>query len=399
MFARTAIAERVTRGAGVCACAGLSDGQELASNGDPLAADADDDGLSDAVERLALGTDPRAADTDGDGLPDGAEVDVGTDPRRADSDADGLADGVEAAWGTDPTAADTDADALTDGGEVVAGSDPRVADTDGDGASDGVEVSRGTSPVNLAPEVTILMRGGVDDVPGGFSLVEGAPLSVQVQTADGDHPADALRVTLSAEGYGELAIATPDSQGIASFEGVLLAVGTHLITATVTDPAGDDGVDVIDAVVIHPDAYVFEDYGLTCVDNVGRLTATVTAPIGPNRLFYMVDSRYTKDYASLWTGSMLHAYVDGFDGKIDTTFTFWDGGVSDTFFECEDVTEARLAVTMGLYAADESGVAADCVLWGLAPTAIANRTLEVAPSVDIPVVLGPDCYLDTRWER
>lgn len=66
----------------------------------PDDADADDDGLTVAVERRE-GTSPYRADTDGDGLVDGVEVTRGTDPTDPDTDGDGEPDG------TDPTPAGT----------------------------------------------------------------------------------------------------------------------------------------------------------------------------------------------------------------------------------------------------------------------------------------------------
>ena len=73
--------------------------------GDPLAADSDNDGLTNAQE-FAAGTDPLLADTDGDGIPDGWEVAHGLDPRNgadidADSDGDGLSNLREALLGMD----------------------------------------------------------------------------------------------------------------------------------------------------------------------------------------------------------------------------------------------------------------------------------------------------------
>lgn len=73
--------------------------------GDPLAADSDNDGLSNAQE-FAAGTDPLLADHDGDGIPDGWEVAHGFDPRnggdiKADSDFDGLSNLREALLGLD----------------------------------------------------------------------------------------------------------------------------------------------------------------------------------------------------------------------------------------------------------------------------------------------------------
>lgn len=65
-------------------------------------ADADGDGLSDALEAL-LGSQPGVVDSDGDGLTDGAEVlTYGTSPTHADSDGDGFDDDLEVSAGSDP---------------------------------------------------------------------------------------------------------------------------------------------------------------------------------------------------------------------------------------------------------------------------------------------------------
>jgi hypothetical protein len=73
--------------------------------GDPLAADSDTDGLTNAQE-FAAGTDPLLTDSDGDGIPDGWELAHGFDPRNdadinADSDFDGVSNLREALLGLD----------------------------------------------------------------------------------------------------------------------------------------------------------------------------------------------------------------------------------------------------------------------------------------------------------
>ncbi|MGI5827170.1 MAG: hypothetical protein ACOX6C_01875 [Patescibacteria group bacterium] len=63
--------------------------------------DTDNDGLTDAEERVA-GTDPENADTDNDGLTDAEERVAGTDPENADTDNDGYSDLQELLSGYDP---------------------------------------------------------------------------------------------------------------------------------------------------------------------------------------------------------------------------------------------------------------------------------------------------------
>ncbi len=58
--------------------------------------DTDQDGITDARERLIFGTDPEGVDTDNDGLTDWEELNVyGTNPTLADTDDDLLPDGAE----------------------------------------------------------------------------------------------------------------------------------------------------------------------------------------------------------------------------------------------------------------------------------------------------------------
>ena len=110
-------------------------------------------------------------DADGDGLNHDLESSIGTNPLAADSDNDGLTDYEEVAWdgnassyapGSDlnPLVADTDNDGLTDYQEVTwdsmesytPGSDlnPLDADTDHDGFQDGMEHLAGYAPLDSA---------------------------------------------------------------------------------------------------------------------------------------------------------------------------------------------------------------------------------------------------------
>ena len=103
------------------------------TNSDPLNADTDGDGLSDA-EEVQRGTSPLKSDTDGDGLPDAWEVSNGLNPKSAD--------GEDGAFG------DPDHDGLTNLDEYLNNTNPQSADTDGDGVPDGEEVDRETNPVD-----------------------------------------------------------------------------------------------------------------------------------------------------------------------------------------------------------------------------------------------------------
>jgi len=87
---------------------------------DPLDADSDGDGLSDAVEKR-INADPRDSDTDGDELSDFQEYrEIFSSAVRQDTDGDGLMDGREFnAFRTSPLQRDTDGDQLADGEEVL----------------------------------------------------------------------------------------------------------------------------------------------------------------------------------------------------------------------------------------------------------------------------------------
>ncbi|MED5470532.1 MAG: hypothetical protein VX577_02205 [Verrucomicrobiota bacterium] len=140
----------------------------LSGDGD---SDADNDSLSDLEEfEVSLGEfsdiDPLSADTDEDGISDADELNgsgerPATDPTSADSDDDGLSDGIETGTGffvsandtgSNPLNSDTDADGLRDSDEVLGKnprgfeSDPNRKDSDGDGFSDLDEVLIGSDP-------------------------------------------------------------------------------------------------------------------------------------------------------------------------------------------------------------------------------------------------------------
>jgi len=95
--------------------------------------DTDGDGLTDYEEVVLTGTDPILADTDDNGVSDADE----------DTDGDGLTNIEEIKLGTNPSLEDTDEDGLSDWEEIhVYKTNPLIFDTDGDGASDGFEVEK-----------------------------------------------------------------------------------------------------------------------------------------------------------------------------------------------------------------------------------------------------------------
>ena len=149
-------------------------GGSLATIDDPDL-DADNDGLTNAIE-AELGTDPNMADTDGDGLSDGDEhLDAGTDPLVSDTDTDGLSDGEELDLGTDPLDEDSDDDGLLDGDEVSThGTDPTKADTDGEGFGDGDEVDHGSDPTDW---MSYPRGNGITQWPDNTGRVDGSVAS------------------------------------------------------------------------------------------------------------------------------------------------------------------------------------------------------------------------------
>lgn len=89
----------------------LSNSTEYTRDSNPIDADTDDDGLSDAVENRTgtfvsatnTGTNPRSTDSDNDTLTDSAEINThGTDPNKVDTDGDTFSDSSEIATGHNP---------------------------------------------------------------------------------------------------------------------------------------------------------------------------------------------------------------------------------------------------------------------------------------------------------
>lgn len=152
--------------------------------------DTDQDGLSDAFERIVTKTDPNLADTDGDGMSDGWEAEHGFDPttdnaedddpdndRDGDPDEDGLTNGQEVDFGTDPFIADSDGDGISDGAEVAQASDPADA-SDGGVARSRVPVTftfgdqSGSHSEKYRLELTPVQTAGADGSPRSFTWTD-----------------------------------------------------------------------------------------------------------------------------------------------------------------------------------------------------------------------------------
>ena len=177
------------------------------------AADTDNDGIPDTVERR-LGTSPTTADTDGDGIPDGWEVQHDLNPKQSvdetqDPDGDGLTNATEYRLKTNPRMADsngdgtpdgqddTDGDGLTNAVEQELDIDPvnpdskgdgipdSAQDTDGDGIPNAVELELGLDPA--AAETTPGQPDGALDSDGdGLSNASEISLGTQPNVADSD---------------------------------------------------------------------------------------------------------------------------------------------------------------------------------------------------------------------
>lgn len=98
--------------------------------------DADNDSLSDYWEEIVLGSNPLSADSDGDGYSDATERHYGFPlldpaPAKIDQDYDGIIDEKEA---------------------FLYNTDPFNPDTDGDGYSDFIEVDNKYSPLDPSPQ-------------------------------------------------------------------------------------------------------------------------------------------------------------------------------------------------------------------------------------------------------
>jgi outer membrane protein OmpA-like peptidoglycan-associated protein len=224
-------------------------------------ADADEDGLPDALEPF-YGTDPANPDTDGDGLKDGAEVKTtGTDPLDDDTDDDGLLDGTE----------DADANGQVDAGET----DPLDPDTDGDAIQDGTESGLG------APE-------GDDTDPAVFVLDGDAGATTTDPTDDDTDDDGFIDGNEDANGDGVVGAdetdpndADSDDDGLqdGTESGLTAPQGTGT-DAAIFIPDADGGVATTDPLDPDTDAGGVPD-GTEDINHNGQIDAGETDPNDP----------------------------------------------------------------------------------------------------------------------
>jgi len=187
------------------------------------AADADGDGLSDALEHVLVSLGAAApvtpqSDTDEDGIPDAYEVRSGTHPVRGDHPL--VNGGLDTLDATGP--ADTLSDALE--ALLIAQGAPapvsRASDSDADGAPDHLEVFAGSLPFDAASPVP---TGALD--------------------ADGDRVSDALEGVLVLLGAAAPVDARSDTDGDGAPDAFEVLTLAHPLDAAVPLPGGGGAFD------------------------------------------------------------------------------------------------------------------------------------------------------------
>ena len=158
------IGQAVMEGEAVPALGGIGTYTPAAPS-QPEGPDADNDGISDAMES-SFRTNPQSSDSDKDGVSDADEIKGMSNPRDPTSKP-----------GTPAPGADNDQDGVPASLEALYGLDPSNSDSDGDGFSDGEEISAMTSPTNPAsnpgemggPALAVApgVAGGVAGLVGG----------------------------------------------------------------------------------------------------------------------------------------------------------------------------------------------------------------------------------------
>ncbi|MGI9341511.1 MAG: hypothetical protein ACR2QV_01590 [Gammaproteobacteria bacterium] len=119
---------------------------------------------------------------------------------------------------------DSDTDGLPDVWEATFGVSDPGADDDGDTVTNAQEYSGGTNPVDAAPQVTILSPAS------GYAAGPGEAVNFMATAADNEDGDVSAGVRWVSDLDGEL--------GTGATLPVALSIGTHTITATVTDSAG-----------------------------------------------------------------------------------------------------------------------------------------------------------------
>ena len=187
------------------------------------AADADGDGLSDALEHVlvALGATAPVSpqnDTDADGIPDAYEVRAGTHPLRGDHPlANGGLDTLDASGPRDTLSDALEALLIAQGAAAPVS---RANDSDADGAPDHLEVFAGSLPFDAA-----------------------SPLATGALDADGDRLSDALESVLVLLGAAAPVDARSDTDGDGAPDAFEVFTLAHPLDADVPLPGGGGGFD------------------------------------------------------------------------------------------------------------------------------------------------------------
>jgi hypothetical protein len=163
--------------------------------------------------------------------------------------------------------------------------------------------------------------------PGEFvsSFPEGTPVSFVALVVDSAWPAAELQVSWASDLAGLLAAGSPDGAGLHTFS-TTLAPGLHVVTLTVSNPAGQVVEDSVTVAVCAYQTETFDfssdatltgwtTYGSAYWDPGGWLEMTGNLDGQKGALFRtagLVDPGNVKLSFSVWTGGGINGGADGF---------------------------------------------------------------------------------------
>jgi len=239
--------------------------------------DDDNDGMPDSFEQ-AYGFNPfdsadAGQDTDNDGLTNLREYEIGTDPNNDDSDGDGIKDGVDPEP-IDANSTDYDNDGMTNNFENLYGLNQYDAsdadlDSDLDGLSNLQEFDVGTNPNNADTDGDGIIDGEdsapIDDTVGDNQVAVFAAISDVTVEATGEK----TPVNLAIPEVSDNNLNAPSV--VSNYDGPL-AIGTHEITWSATDFAGNISTSIQLVYVIDTIAPEFGELKVLTVNARGLLT-------------------------------------------------------------------------------------------------------------------------------